>query len=264
MCGGKIGQILNNPMQAISSSLSNPLVDTALVAGGAYFAAPALFGGAAAAGGAAGGAAAATDPLLAGDVGGAGLWAPATGAGSYATGAAVGAAAAGGAAAGGAASTLSQLGAGINLGTGIMGLLGASNIGGAGTAADPFAAYRSAAAQQLMQLQQNPSLVTQTPGYMAGMQAIERSMAGQGYLNSGIEAQAMAQYGGQAYQQQFSNLAMLSGASTSPATGASVNVGAQTSQLQAQTAALNRLGSSLTYYGGGANQNPQNIFGAGG
>ena len=70
-------------------------------------------------------------------------------------------------------------------------------------------------AAQMQALMANPSSVQNLPGYNAGLQAVQRSMAAQGYQGSGNMASALAGYGGQQYQQQLSNLAALQGQSPS-------------------------------------------------
>lgn len=62
---------------------------------------------------------------------------------------------------------------------------------------------------QLNALMANPNSIYATPGYAAGQQAIQRSMAAQGYQGSGNMASALAGNAGQFYQQQFNNLASL-------------------------------------------------------
>ena len=131
-----------------------------------------------------------------------------------------------GGAASGAGGLLSGLANGglsgaLSLGQGALGLYNASQASSqakaAAAAADPFAPYRGQYAQQLSQLMADPSLLTKTPGYEAGIQAVERSMASQGYGGSGNMAAALQQYGGNAYQQQVSTLAQLAGAQFNPA-----------------------------------------------
>lgn len=104
---------------------------------------------------------------------------------------------------------------------------------------DPYAPYRSNAAQQLNSLMSDPSQVTSTPEYAAMLTAAGRSAASQGYNGSGNAIVAAAQAGGQAYQQAFNNLAMLSGAEQNPA---------QASALAAQQGNWNQ-------------QNQQNMWG---
>ena len=77
--------------------------------------------------------------------------------------------------------------------------------------------------QQLQALMANPGSVTGIPGYEAGMEAVRRSMAAQGYQGSGNMMAGLQQYGGQFYQQQLQNLSNLQGSSSgmpSFATGA--------------------------------------------
>jgi len=103
----------------------------------------------------------------------------------------------------------------------------------ASQAADPWARYRAQYGDQLNQLMQNPSQIQNIPGYEAGMQAIQRSLAAQGYQGSGNMMNAMAQYGGNFYQQQLQNLSSLAG------------VGNTQLGLQGQFNASNMLGQSL-------------------
>jgi len=249
---------INNGKPVMTNTQQAELVG--LAAGGA--AATGMLGtGATAAGAGAGATDAAlmTDPYLAGEAGGSALWAPATGAGAFdvgAAGAGVGAgvgSAAGGVGASGAASWLQTLGAGMGLAGGVMGLAGST--GGGTPNADPFAQYRGQAAQQLMALQANPNLVTQQPGYQAGLTAVERSLASQGFQGSGNMMAGLAEYGQNAYQQAIQNLMTMSGASSSPAAGAQVNAQTADTRLATQIASMNNIGSSLMYFGGGA-QNP--------
>ncbi len=77
--------------------------------------------------------------------------------------------------------------------------------------------------RQLQDLMANPGSVTGMPGYEAGMEAVRRSMAAQGYQGSGNMMGALQQQGGQFYQQQLQNLSQLQGSSNgmpSFATGA--------------------------------------------
>ena len=110
-------------------------------------------------------------------------------------------------------------------------------------AADPMAPYRAQYAQQLAALQANPSSITGMPGYQAGLDAVQRSLAAQGYMGSGNMMAALQKYGGDFYQQQFNNLAGL--ANVSP------QIGLQGQQMAAQTAgnAMNRLGYSTAMMG---------------
>lgn len=111
--------------------------------------------------------------------------------------------------------------------------------------ADPMAAYRAQYAQQLQQLQQNPSSVANMPGYQAGLDAVQRSLAAQGYTGSGNMMAALQKYGGDFYQQQFNNLANLAGANISPG----VSLSGQQAAAQLASGAMNRLGYSTAMMG---------------
>lgn len=89
---------------------------------------------------------------------------------------------------------------------------------------DPYAQYRGAAAQQLNNLMTNYN-PADNPVYESMMQAAQRQAASQGYNGSGNALVAAANAGGQAYQQQFNNLAMLSGAEQSPAQAGALAAG---------------------------------------
>ena len=100
---------------------------------------------------------------------------------------------------------------------------GALSGGGGGSgnsnpaAYDPYSQYRPEAAQQLNALMKDPSSAVNSSYGLAEQQAASRTMAAQGYTGSGNALVAAAQAGGNAYQQQFNNLAMLSGAGQAPA-----------------------------------------------
>jgi hypothetical protein len=135
---------------------------------------------------------------------------------------------------------LSQLAGGAGKVAGGIGALQAGQqMGQYAKQADPFAQYRTGLAGQLNQLLQNPQTVTQTPGYQfqlsQGLQAQQAQQAAQGRLVSGgalLEAQKYGQglASGQ-YQTQLQNLASLSGASQTPASGATAQAGLASGQL---------------------------------
>lgn len=99
---------------------------------------------------------------------------------------------------------------------------------------DPYAQYRPAAAEQLNKLMTTPGSVTDLPSFQAQEQAAARTMAAQGYTGSGNALVAAAQAGGNAYQQAFNNLALLSGAGQSPA-GAQQAANQQANYQQGQS-----------------------------
>ena len=111
----------------------------------------------------------------------------------------------------------------VSAGVAVYGALnsGGGSSGSASSGAyDPYGPYRGAAAQQLNALMQNPSSAVNSGYGLAEQQAATRTMASQGYTGSGNALVAAAQAGGNAYQQQFNDLAMLAGAGQSPAAAA--------------------------------------------
>jgi hypothetical protein len=107
---------------------------------------------------------------------------------------------------------------------------------------DPFAQYRAQYGQQLNTLMANPGSVTTLPGYQAqeaaGTNVLQRQLAATGQNQSGAEQVALSQYGQQferqAFQDQYSRLSQLSGASTPPTQGGMAGVQqAQSNQTNA-------------------------------
>ena len=66
-------------------------------------------------------------------------------------------------------------------------------------------------ADMLAGLMRNPSSLVNTPGYQAGLEAVQRGLAASGYLGSGNEMTALLNYGGNIYDQQVARLAGLAG-----------------------------------------------------
>lgn len=90
---------------------------------------------------------------------------------------------------------------------------------------NPFGPERAGYAAQLRQLMSDPSQLTKMPGYQAGLQAVERKMASQGYLGSGNMMTALQKYGGDAFTQEATRLARLAGADFGPGGGSQLIVG---------------------------------------
>lgn len=147
---------------------------------------------------------------------------------------------------GGGGGILSTIGGIGGIGSGILGLLGAGNLMKMGKGADPFGPYREQYAQQLSQLEAHPELLAKTPGYEAGIQAVQRGMAAQGYLGSGNEATALLKYGGDIYSQQVQQLSKLAGADISPSTSADI----YKSGLDVASSSLGSLGYGATMLSG--------------
>lgn len=113
--------------------------------------------------------------------------------------------------------------------------------------ADPFGPYREGYAQQLAALSANPSLITKQPGYAAGLEAVRRSLAAQGYQGSGNMMAALSQYGQKFLGDEQNRLATLAGAGFNPASAGQLN-------LEGNISAAQLLGSSLNRLAGGAFQ----------
>lgn len=98
---------------------------------------------------------------------------------------------------------------------------------------DAMDPYRAGYASQLQSLVNDPSSLEKTPGYQAGLQALQRSLAAQGFTGSGNAQAALTKYGGDAYAQQVELLRRLaSGGGTGNGTAiqgysAGANLGGQ-------------------------------------
>ena len=164
--------------------------------------------------------------------------------GGLSAGAAMGAAASGA----GAGWTSNQiLGAG-SLASGVLGMAGAGAGAKAGaSAADPFASQRPQYQAQLSALMADPNTVMpNTPGYQAGLQATERADAAQGFAGGGRAATDIAAYSSDFYNKQVGILSGLAGATSgSPGTAGSLVAQGATNQQSA----LNTLmtGASLLW-----------------
>ena len=156
---------------------------------------------------------------------------------------------AGTAAAGG--STLGNIGSYLSIGSGLYGMyLSEQQRKLAQQAAqmqDPFASQRGYYAQQLQQLQADPSgYLTNLPGYQAGIQAVNRGMAAGGYLGSGNQMTALQQYGGNIFNQEASRLANLAGAQFSPTGGQTLLQGTANAN-QLMSSSLGSIGYGVSY-----------------
>jgi hypothetical protein len=110
--------------------------------------------------------------------------------------------------------------------------------------ADPFASQRGQYQQQLAVLNANPSSMTSLPGYQAGLEAVQRSGAAQGYTGSGNMMAGLAKYGQDFFNQQQQTLGGFAGAGINPASGAQLN-------LQATQGGMGLTGQGLASLGYG-------------
>lgn len=154
-----------------------------------------------------------------------------------------------GGALGGAGGLLSLLAKGLDIGTGIYGIKQAGDLRdqatAAGERADPFGPYRAGYAEQLRRLSENPSTITQTPGWDAGIQAVQRSAAGRGYLNSGNEISALQNFGGNFFNNESARLSRLAGADINPGAGAQLSMQGNQSAANLLAQALSRISAGI-------------------
>lgn len=151
--------------------------------------------------------------------------------------------------------TSSVIGAGVGglLGNAFGGSTSSVDRSSAASAADPFASQRGQYQQMLQQMMQG-QFTPQDPSYAwrfgQGLQAVQRSAASQGLLNSGNFLTALTDYGqGQAsaeYGNQFSRLSRLAGADIgSPSSAAQILAGQQQAQQQSFNQFGNLVGGKL-------------------
>jgi hypothetical protein len=141
----------------------------------------------------------------------------------------------------------------MTLGTGLYGLAQSENLKRQGQLAsqqaDPFGPYRAQYAQQMAALSANPGLITQQPGYEAGLEAVRRSMAAGGYSGSGNMMAALSKYGGDFYNQTMQMYSGLAGAGINPGTGAQLNFAGQMAGTNLGLNSLGLLGKATSMAG---------------
>ena len=122
--------------------------------------------------------------------------------------------------------------------------------------ADPWgqSGGRSQAGAQLQNLLSNPNSITSMPGYEAGLTAVQRKMASQGYQNSGNMMAALQDYGGNFYNNAVTQLGGLAGAGYNPA-------GAGQLAIQGTSSANDLAGRSMASIGYGTVGNALSRFG---
>lgn len=142
------------------------------------------------------------------------------------------------------------LGPMFNIGSGIYGMMQGDDMkkkmAQIAANADPFAQYRAGYGAQLQQLMSDPSSITSMPGYKAGLQAVERRGAAQGWNGSGNMMTALSDFGGNFYNQAIQNLMGLSGANVNPGTAASLAMQGNQAGASIAMQGLNRVGYGVT------------------
>lgn len=118
--------------------------------------------------------------------------------------------------------------------------------------ADPNAAYRPGYAAQLSTLAGDPSSIYKLPGWQAGNEAVQRSMAAQGYQGSGNMAVALQKYGQDFYNQALNQYGSLSGIGFNPASAGQIGIQGNADAINLAGQSLNSLG-----YGGAGGAGPR-------
>lgn len=145
--------------------------------------------------------------------------------------------------AGGKGAGLGPLSSLMSIGSGVYGLNNAMQMEAlAKQMAGAGSQYSGQYASMLNKLVNNPNTITSMPGYQSGLEAVQRSMASQGYQGSGNMAAALQQYGGNFYNSQVNQLQSL--AQSGSQQGASA--------IQAGAAANQSASSALAALGYGA------------
>lgn len=115
---------------------------------------------------------------------------------------------------------------GGSIGSAVGGAMGGKTTQKAGNAANAASmaqlAYQQAASDKILQLMDDPSKVTSMGGFKTGIQAIERSAAGRGLLNSGNIMTALSDYGNSYYGDQMRLLQGLAAGTPGPTVGANM------------------------------------------
>ncbi len=141
----------------------------------------------------------------------------------------------------------------------VAGALGGGAVGGGGQSpqqaqaqAGPFTSSMPTYVNELNQLMAgtyggtgNAALQTM-PGYQAGLQAVERTGAAQGFTGSGNMENSLLQYGGNVYAQQEQILAQLAGANLNPLGAVGLQQAGQQANNQLFGQGLNSLSGAAT------------------
>jgi hypothetical protein len=135
---------------------------------------------------------------------------------------------------------------GGSIGGAVGGMMGGKTTQKAGNATNAASmaqlAYQQAASEKILQLMNDPSKVTSMGGFNTGIQAIERSAAGKGLLNSGNIMTALSDYGNSYYGDQMRLLQGLAAGTPNPTVGA----GMINSGLGQQVAGGSGVGQGIT------------------
>lgn len=118
---------------------------------------------------------------------------------------------------GGPAGGMNGYGAALSILSGLDAMRSARNMS---ESMAPFDRYRSGFAARAAGLEADPKQLLNSPGYRAGLQAVQRAMAAQGYTGSGNAAVRIAEFGNDFFNRESDRLARLGGAGAAPGAGA--------------------------------------------
>lgn len=115
----------------------------------------------------------------------------------------------------------------------------------AASTTSPVASFRDIYSQQLKDLMADPlGKLTSIPGYQAGLEAVQRAGAAQGWTGSGNMMTELQKYGGNFFQQQLANLSALTQMGQGAAQTDTTNLaGLSQAQLAAQQQGTTNLGN---------------------
>lgn len=120
---------------------------------------------------------------------------------------------------------------------------------------DPFRSERPYYQDRLRELEQNPSLITQRPGWQTGVNTINREMASRGYLGGGNQAIGLSRFSGDFYNQEMNRLAALAGSHVTPGAGMGIYTNLIGQSLGSIGYGMGNMGNrgagSGSYFGGG-------------
>lgn len=130
--------------------------------------------------------------------------------------------------------------------------------------ADPYREYRPDAAKRLDALSKDPSSVVGSAVWKARQEAAARALASQGYTGSGNALVAAADAGASAYQQEFDNLARLSGADVGVGAAAGVSSTGLNTVQDSRNSSLSAIGGMVNNVGNlattiGSRFNPSSV-----
>lgn len=102
------------------------------------------------------------------------------------------------------------------------------------------------AAQQLLALISGKTDVSTLPGYGAGLQAVQRQGAANGWLGSGNMMAALQQYGGKFYNDAVTQLGGLAGANFNPVSAGSLATTGATNSAALSLAAMSNINKTVS------------------